>query len=170
MEAIIKNEFIIVVKNNQGVINSLCKLYSKTHEEIKDNRQDVILALWCAFPNFREESKISTWIYKVALNTLISGKRKKMRRIITEPYTTDSENYPIQNMGSDDDYQLLQQAISLLKEIDKAVVILHLEGYGNKEISRILCLSETNISTRLNRIKKHLSLTFKSGQHEPRKF
>jgi RNA polymerase sigma-70 factor (ECF subfamily) len=106
----------------------------------------------------------------VALNTLISGKRKKMRRIITEPYTTDSENYPIQNMGSDDDYQLLQQAISLLKEIDKAVVILHLEGYGNKEISRILCLSETNISTRLNRIKKHLSLTFKSGQHEPRKF
>jgi RNA polymerase sigma-70 factor (ECF subfamily) len=69
-------------------------------------------------------------------------------------------------VGSDDELQVLQLAIGLLKPVDKAVVILHLEGYVNKEIAELLSLSETNVSTRLSRIKKQLQKSIKSLEHE----
>lgn len=161
-----KNRFIELIKDNQGLINSLCRLYSHSEEELKDYRQDVILSLWQAFPNFREESKISTWMYRVALNTLISNQRKIDNRIVTEPYSNTTEYNYYQATGSDDELLVLQQAIGMLIPMDKAVVILHLEGYVHKEIADILSQSETNISTRLNRIKKQLGKTIKSLHHE----
>ncbi|MDI1322097.1 MAG: sigma-70 family RNA polymerase sigma factor [Algoriphagus sp.] len=161
-----KNRFIALIKGNQGLINSLCRLYSNSEEELKDYRQDVILSLWQAFPNFREESKISTWMYRVALNTLISNQRKINNRIVTESYSNTTEYNHYQAAGSDDELLVLQQAIGLLIPMDKAVVILHLEGYVHKEIADILSQSETNISTRLNRIKKQLGKTIKSLHHE----
>lgn len=162
----LKNRFVELIKDNQGLINSLCRLYSHSEEELKDYRQDVILSLWQAFPNFREESKISTWMYRVALNTLISNQRKINNRIVTESYSNSTEYNYYQAAGSDDELLVLQQAIGMLIPIDKAVVILHLEGYAHKEIADILSQSETNISTRLNRIKKQLGKTIKSLHHE----
>jgi RNA polymerase sigma-70 factor (ECF subfamily) len=162
----LKNRFVELIQDNQGLINSLCRLYSNSEEELKDYRQDVILSLWKAFPNFREESKISTWMYRVALNTLISNQRKINNRIVTESYSNSTEYNSYQAAGSDDELLVLQQAIGMLIPMDKAVVILHLEGYVHKEIADILSQSETNISTRLNRIKKQLGKTIKSLHHE----
>ncbi len=162
----LKNRFVEMIKDNQGLINSLCRLYSHSEEELKDYRQDVILSLWQAFPNFREESKISTWMYRVALNTLISNQRKINNRIVTESYSNSTEYNHYHAAGSDDELLVLQQAIGMLNPMDKAVVILHLEGYAHKEIADILSQSETNISTRLNRIKKQLGKTIKSLHHE----
>jgi RNA polymerase sigma-70 factor, ECF subfamily len=162
----LKNRFVELIKENQGLINSLCRLYSHSEEELKDYRQDVILSLWQAFPNFREESKISTWMYRVALNTLISNQRKINNRIVTESYSNTTEYNHYQEAGTDDELLVLQQAIGMLNPMDKAVVILHLEGYVHKEIAEILSQSETNISTRLNRIKKQLGKTIKSLHHE----
>lgn len=162
----LKNRFIEMIKDNQGLITSLCRLYSHSEEELKDYRQDVILSLWQAFPNFRKESKISTWMYRVALNTLISNQRKINNRIVTEPYSNTIEYNRYHAAGSDDELLVLQQAIGMLNPIDKAVVILHLEGYVHKEIADLLTQSETNISTRLNRIKKQLGKNIKSLQHE----
>jgi len=162
----LKNRFVELIQDNQGLINSLCRLYSNSEEELKDYRQDVILSLWKAFSNFREESKISTWMYRVALNTLISNQRKINKRIVTESYSNSTEYNSYQATGSDDELLVLQQAIGMLIPMDKAVVILHLEGYVHKEIADILSQSETNISTRLNRIKKQLGKTIKSLHHE----
>ena len=162
----LKSRFIELVQRNQGLINSLCKLYSRSSEEMKDYRQDVLLALWQALPNFRENSKVSTWMYRVVLNTLVSNHRKKNSRIVTEHYSeeTDFQRYP--NPGSDDGLLVLQHAIGMLNPMEKAVVILHLEGYAHKEIGELLMLSETNVSTRLSRIKKQLEKSIKSLEHE----
>ncbi|WP_194975371.1 RNA polymerase sigma factor [Aquiflexum lacus] len=159
--------FVALIRQNQGIVNSLCRLYANSNEEMKDYRQDVLLSLWKAFPNFKEESKISTWIYRVALNTLISILRKKNQGILTEPLSEAFEKNHFQNIGSDDDLLVLQQAIGFLKPMDKAVVILYLEGYDNREISKMLSISETNVSTKMNRIKIQLKKTVKSLQNEP---
>src|SRR5690606_20491839 len=165
-EADLKSAFISLIQANQGLVHSLCKLYSRSAEETKDYRQDVLLALWQAFPNFRKESKTSTWMYRVGLNTLISNHRKRASRIVTEPYSEVAELHPSSEAGSDDGLLVLQRAIGMLNPMDKAVVILHLEGYAHKEIADLLGLSETNVSTRLNRIKKQLEKNIKSLEHE----
>ena len=156
--------FIQTVQSNQGIINSVCRVYFPRLEDQKDARQEIILQLWKAFPNFRGASKVSTWIYKVALNTILNQLRKK--DINWE--TADANN--IKNLpnspNTDDDIQQLQQIISLLKYEDKALVILHLEGYSHKEISETLNTSPTNISTRLNRIKERLKTLYKKYNHE----
>jgi RNA polymerase sigma factor (sigma-70 family) len=162
----LKKRFIELVKDNQGLINSLCKLYSRSDEEMKDYRQDVLLSLWQAFPSFREQSSVSTWVYRVVLNTLISNQRKKSSRIVTELYSEKSEMHQAKGGGSDDELLLLQQAIGMLGRIDKAVVILHLEGYAHREIGALLSLSESNVSTRLSRIKKQLEKSIKFLEHE----
>lgn len=165
-ESDLKNKFVVLIQSNQGLINSLCRLYSHSEEEMKDYRQDVLLSLWKAFPNFREESKVSTWMYRVGLNTLVSNYRKKNSRIETESYSDSTEFDPCSEAGTDDELMLLQQAIGLLNPLEKAVIILHLEGYVHKEIAELLTLSETNVSTKLNRIKKELGKRIKSLQHE----
>jgi RNA polymerase sigma factor (sigma-70 family) len=162
----LKRRFIDLVKDNQGLINSLCRLYARSSEEMKDYRQDVLLSLWQSFPNFREQSSVSTWMYRVVLNTLISNQRKKSSRIVTELYSEETEMHPSQGGGSDDELLVLQHAISMLGRVDKAVVILHLEGYAHKEIGTLLSLSESNVSTRLSRIKKQLEKSIKSLEHE----
>jgi RNA polymerase sigma-70 factor (ECF subfamily) len=162
MESNSKKLFVALIRQNQGIVNSLCRLYATSPDELKDYRQDVLLSLWKAFPSYKEESKVSTWMYRVALNSLISIHRKKKHFILTEPFSESFENYCAQNSGCDDDLIVLQQAIGFLKPKDKAVVILYLEGYDNKEMAKMLSISETNVSTKLNRIKEKLKKTVKT--------
>ncbi len=145
-----------MIEQHQGIINSLVSLYYDRPEDRKDARQDAILQLWKAWPTFRGEARISTWIYKVVLNTLLAKRRKENRRIKIK----ELENIQLPDLSekafTDDDTQLLQQIIELLPDNDKAIVVLYLEGYKNKEMAEILGTTQTNISTRLYRIKTKL--------------
>ena len=159
-----KEAFIKIVQFHQGIINSICRIYFPAAEDQKDARQEIILQLWKAFPNFRGTSKWSTWIYKVALNTTLNQLRKANKLSIQ---VTDSTLMSLSIQPSfDDDFQQLQQIISLLRAEDKALVILHLEGYNHKEIADTLETTPTNVSTRLNRIKKRLQTLYKKYTHE----
>lgn len=159
-----KKQFINIIQSHQGVINSICRIYFTTPEDQKDGRQEIILQLWKAFPNFRGDSKWSTWIYKIALNTVLSQLRKKHIVSTRLPDITWSD-IPAR-MGTDDDFQQLQHFISLLRAKDKALVILYLEGYHHQEIAITLGISVSNVSTRLNRIKKKLQTIYKKYTHE----
>ncbi len=166
MESDLKIVFVALIRQNQGIVNSLCRLYAISQEEMKDYRQDVLLALWKSFPQFNQESKVSTWMYRVALNTLISIQRKKKLFVVAEPFSESFDAKNAQDFGADDDLLVLQQAIGLLKPMDKAIVILFLEGYDNKELAKMLSISESNVSTKLNRIKIQLKKTAKNLQNE----
>lgn len=159
-----KQNFIRVINNNQGILKSLCKAYYTRYEDQKDAYQDIVLQLWKSFDTFRGESELSTWIYRVSLNTLLTKVRKERNKIITETLLTSDQLAPI--TMADDDRELLSIVIQSLKDVDKAIVILFLEGYKNKEISKMLDLTPTNVSTRLNRIKTELKAKFKKNSYE----
>lgn len=159
-----KRNFIRIIDANQGIVKSLCKVYYMSHEDQKDAFQDIILQLWKSFETFRGESEISTWIYRVSLNTLLAKVRKEKKKITTE--SLGNSELSISITMTDGDIELLNIVIQSLKDLDKAIVILYLEGYKNKEISQILNLTPTNISTRLNRVRAELKAKFKNQHYE----
>lgn len=166
MPSNVKHTFVRLIQSHQGILNSICSVYFKTKEERKDARQEIILQLWKSYPTFRGDAKPSTWIYKVALNTVLNLVKKKQK----EPHSQDLEglNKLVVAPLLDDDLQQLKQLISLLNQADKALVILYLEGYKHEEIGQTLNISATNVSTRLNRIKEKLRTLYKKYNHESR--
>lgn len=163
-----KKDFLRIIDQNQAIINSLCAIYFRTVDDHNDTRQDIILQLWKSFPSFRGQSKVSTWIYRVSLNTILNKikiEKRELQKISIDPV---HEYKLISSRNFDDDIEQLKQMIQSLRELDKAIVILHLEGYKNKEIAPMLGLSPSNISTRLNRIKTELKTKFRIINHEIR--
>jgi RNA polymerase sigma-70 factor (ECF subfamily) len=159
-----KGNFLRVIDANQGTIKSLCKAYYKSPEDQKDAFQDIVLQLWRSFETFRGESEISTWIYRITLNTILSKVRKQKREIATE--SIGASELSISTTMADGDIELLNIVIQSLKDVDKAIVILYLEGYKNKEIAKILDLTITNVSTRLNRVRAELKAKFTNQHYE----
>lgn len=159
-----KENFIRIIDANRGIIKSLCKAYYPDSDDQKDAFQDIVLQLWKSFETFRGDSEISTWIYRVSLNTLLTKIRKDKRTVATESIG-DSE-LSFSAAMADSDIELLNMVIQSLKDLDKAIVILYLEGYKNKEIAQMLNLTPTNISTRLNRVREELKVKFINQQYE----
>ena len=158
-----KQNFIQIINKNRGTIRSLCKIYYGSNEDQKDAFQDIILQLWKSFDTFRRESEISTWIYRVSLNTILTKIKKDKKLVTVEPI--DLHHLYIFNAKADDYVELLFIIIQSLKDIDKAIVVLHLEGYQNKEIAEILNMSPTNVGTRFNRVKSQLKMKFDNEYH-----
>ncbi len=160
----VPQEFVQIIRENKGIIRSLCKIYFQSNEDQKDAFQEVILQLWKSADRFRGDAKMSTWIYRISLNTILSLKRKNT--ISVEPIDVDSQE--IQTVLADDNLELLGIIIQSLKDIDKAIVLLHLEGYRNKEIGEMLKLSSSNVATRFNRIKAQLKMKYNHQLHATR--
>lgn len=168
MDSTDKTHFIQLIQKHQGIINSICRVYYIDNEDIKDSRQDIILQLWKALPTFRNDSKISTWIYKVALNTILSKVKKEYKNSSQELLSESHLNSPDNQFDTNEDIQQLLFLVNQLEATDKAIMILHFEGYNNKEIAETLKLTATNISTRMNRIKTKLKEAFNTVFNELR--
>ncbi len=163
-----KAEFLRIIDAHSRIIGSLCNLYYQTTEDRKDMQQDIVLQLWKAFPAFRSDSSPGTWLYRVALNTILNKKKKEARRPGHDSLNhMELSGLPLFTQA-DDDLQLLQQIIAQLPDLEKAIMVLHLEGYQNKEIAQMLEFSASNISTRLHRIKTKLKENFKSQTYVTR--
>lgn len=168
MDSANKTHFVKVIQEHQGIINSICRIYYTDIEDIKDAKQDIILQLWKSLPTFRNDSKISTWIYKVALNTILSKVKKDHKNSSQESLSESHLISPDHEFDTNDDIQQLLFLVNQLEATDKAIMILHFEGYTNKEIAEYLKLTATNISTRMNRIKTKLKEAFNTVFHELR--
>ena len=155
MKGVSKDDFVALIQEHQGLINSLCCLYGAKSDQ-GDLRQEIILQLWRAFPNFRRASKASTWIYRIALNTILGWKRGQARQPQLRSVSEQELCRPAPDAGFDDDLQQLQYAIGQLSDINKAIVILHLEGYAHGEIAEVIGLTSTNVSTRFGADQKAL--------------
>ena len=164
MQQDLKSSFVRLIHQYQDIITSLCRVYYRQAADFEDARQDAILQLWKAYPAFRGEAAVSTWLYKVVLNTLLAKRRREQRRLTSEPL--DRIAGLAASGGMDDDLELLRQMIDHLGDSDKAIVILHLEGYKNKEIAEMLDWSATKVSTKLHRIKTQLKTIFKRMNYE----
>lgn len=158
-----KQIFIQIINKNRGTIRSLCKIYYRSNEDQKDAYQDIVLQLWKSFDTFRGESEINTWIYRVSLNTIFTRIKKEKKSVTVEQI--DLHQLYISNAKADDNLELLLIIIQSLKDIDKAIIVLHLEGYQNKEIAKILNMSPTNVGTRFNRVKSQIRMKYNNEYH-----
>ncbi len=147
-----KQAFVRQIFPHQGLVRRLCAVYFSDEEDQKDAFQDVLLQLWKSYGTFRGESSPVTWIYKVALRTLMHKARHQSRM----PTCSYRPEYELVNPSDQDSAEIIRFALNHLSSSDKALVLLYLEGYQYREIAKMLDISGTNVSTRLNRIKRKL--------------
>lgn len=149
-------KFLEQVKQNQGIIYKLVGLYAGNEEEKKDLYQEVLLQAWKGWPSFRQESKFSTWLYRVCLNTIFTRNRKKQPLDFQD--SLEEISPVVQNSSiQQEDAARLRQAIRKLSETDRALISLHLDGYDNGEIADLLGISNNHVAVKLHRIKEQLS-------------
>jgi len=132
-------------------------MYENDPEVRNDLFQEIVLQLWKSFPSFRGESKITTWMYRIALNTAISGLRKQSRRVRTEDLNDLHLN--ITDTGGTDleeKFQKLQWAIRQLTEIERAMIMMALEEISYEEIAETIGITQNNVRVRMNRIREKL--------------
>jgi RNA polymerase sigma-70 factor (ECF subfamily) len=159
----LQEEFIQLLANQQKLIHSLCRLYYPLAEDRKDIFQEIVLNLWKSYPAFKKQSKVSTWIYRVSLNTIFSRIRKEKNLPKSESYSEKIAQIPNSEdtMALDDATQALYEAIYELPQADKALILLYLEEHTYQEIATLLEMTKTNVSTRINRIKSKLEKLLK---------
>jgi RNA polymerase sigma-70 factor (ECF subfamily) len=147
--------FLVMVREHERLIFKICNLYSKDQEGSKDLFQEIVLQAWTAFPRFNNGSKVSTWLYRVALNTAINHKRKADKHIYVDDTFSIPELADAADPGTDE-YKLLYEMINDLPALEKALILLYLEDRSYQEISEIMGMSVTNVGTKLGRIKLRL--------------
>ncbi|MCW3121390.1 MAG: polymerase, sigma-24 subunit, subfamily [Flavipsychrobacter sp.] len=151
------HDFTELIKQHERIIHKVCNLYIINNpEDYKDLYQEIILQTWTAFPKFKHDAKVSTWLYRIALNTAISHKRSGSRKISAVPFDADLAQVADGKDSADDEYLLLWQLIRQLPQLEKALILLYLEDNSYEEIAAIMGLTVTNTGTRLGRIKEKL--------------
>lgn len=132
-------------------------MYRDTKEDQEDLFQEIVFQLWKSYPSFRNESKISTWIYRIALNTAIASFRKK--RVAMHSDDDIPENlHPITTNKFSDNEELLIWALKQLNDSEKAIISLYLEGYSYDETASIIGITENYVGVQINRIKNKLKV------------
>jgi len=133
---------------------------------MKDMFQEMVVQVWKAFPSFRQESKISTWIYRIALNTAITDYRKQQRRINTIAFELEdiTSIYEEENVEKGEKLKLMHSAIANLTSVEKAVIVLYLEDKSYEEMEDILGINQGNLRVKMNRIKDKMRKAIVSKQ------
>ncbi len=154
----LQDEFLQLVQSHQGLLHKVCHLYENNTADREDLFQEMILQLWKSYGSFRGEAKVSTWIYRIALNTALSSIRKNKRRIsvsypeIIPHEIADEKNDTIQ----EEKLQFLHQAVACLSEIERALVMLYIEEKNYDEMEEIMGISSGTLRVKMNRIKEKL--------------
>ncbi|OZV68191.1 RNA polymerase subunit sigma-70 [Winogradskyella aurantia] len=155
-----EKKFIEKIQKHQGILHKICFVYSNSKADKEDLYQEIILQLWKSYPSFRKESKFSTWMYRVALNTAITLNKKAA--LFEKHKTQLYDEYSIaEDIDYSEDLKILYKAISKLSKIEKAIIMLWLEEKTYSEIAQIIGISKKNVSVKLVRSKKKLTKMIK---------
>ncbi|HMH24335.1 MAG TPA: sigma-70 family RNA polymerase sigma factor [Puia sp.] len=157
-EPVSPEEFVHLVHEHRAMLHKVCNLYCYTEHDRQDLFQEIIVQLWKSWPRFRGESKFGTWLYRIALNTAISGlRRQKKQFTFTDPGGLPAETpdipYPREQ---EEQLQQLYHAIGKLTEVEKALVMLYLDDKNYEEMEEILGMNQNNLRVKMNRIKDKL--------------
>lgn len=154
----LEHNFVVELEKNQNIVHKVCSLYTHDRESHNDLFQEITIQLWRAYPKFRGDSKLTTWMYRVALNTAITLYRKSKRTVPTQDF--DSVLFKIRAEEYDntqnEQLQLMYNAIKQLGDIEKALIFLYLEDKDYREIAETLGISEVNARVKMNRVKTKL--------------
>jgi len=147
--------FTQLVRENKSTIYTVCYMFSQDEDEVNDLFQETLINMWKGIDNFREESKISTWIYRVALNTCLLQERKKKKEVKKVPLNMNV-NFFEDNDPNSTQVRILHQRIGKLGLVDRALVMMWLEGMSYDEIGAVMGITPQNVGVKLFRIKEQL--------------
>jgi RNA polymerase sigma factor (sigma-70 family) len=153
-------EFLQLIRDNKGILFKISNSYCRNRDDREDLMQEIIYQLWKSARGFDSNRKFSTWMYRIALNVAISYYRRQQRSGLRIAFGGElhlmelADHQP--ETDTDEKIGLLQQFISGQNELDKALMILYLEERPYREIAEILGITETNVATKLSRIKGRL--------------
>ena len=157
-----KEQYITIINQHRSLIYKVCHSFCPDPDNRKDLEQEILIKIWNGLKKFDGRVKLSTWIYRIALNTAISFYRsdKKQSRRFSAELAFCLQDTSDEDMEYRHNVELLYSFIDELKELDKAVILLYLDNIKYAEISSILGITETNVATKINRIKKQLKEKF----------
>ncbi|WP_247236532.1 RNA polymerase sigma factor [Telluribacter sp. SYSU D00476] len=151
-----EKEFERRISEYSAMIHKVCRMYAYTEADRQDLFQEIVIHLWKAYPKFRDESKFSTWLYRVALNTAVTGLRKQ-KKFITSYEAEHLPHHVADEKGAEEEQWIqLYEAIAQLSEIEKAIVMLYMEGRNYDEMEEILGISQGTLRVKMTRIKDKL--------------
>lgn len=153
-------DFEQTIELNVNILHKLCRVYSNDQIEYEELFQDMLIQIWRALPNFRGDSKISTWIYRVCINTALGYRTRatKTSKLLIPLDETLPAAFSFDGGEPDERSDRLYRAVRELKPVDRAIVSLYLDEKSYEETAQILGISKTNVATRLMRLKKQLIL------------
>ncbi|HEY8208393.1 MAG TPA: sigma-70 family RNA polymerase sigma factor, partial [Myxococcaceae bacterium] len=154
-----QDRFLTLLQEHRKILHSVSAAYCRDAAERQNLVQDMVVQLWRSFGRYDERYRFSTWMYRIALNVAISFVRSERRRarvsVPLEEALMETVAAP-EPPSTDQDFLRLQRFIDQLGEMDRALIALHLDGNRYDAIAEVLGLSETNVGTKLNRIKQKL--------------
>ncbi len=158
-----KSEFQHIIDQHYAILYKIARVYSQDKADFEDLYQEMLIQLWQSFSRFQKQSKLSTYIYRVVLNTALTHQRKAKRQVQAIPLEDQAFRLPDTSVQfaakaheKEKKIDLLYQCINALKKEDRAIILLHLEGKSYEEMAEIMGLSTSNIGVRLLRLKKKL--------------
>lgn len=156
----LQDQYISLIQQHEGILHKVIGLYVDDEEDKKDLYQEVLLQAWKSFGSFKGDSAFSTWLYRVSLNTVLTFKKReyKFKEAVAEIREPE-------NIAGTENSDTLYYLIKRLPEVDRMVMILHLEGYKNKEIAEILGVTPNNVNVKIFRLKDQLIEQFKKEAH-----
>jgi RNA polymerase sigma-70 factor (ECF subfamily) len=159
-----EDRFVALIAQHRGILYRVASGYGRSPDDRRDLTQEIVLQLWRSFPRYDEQLRFSTWMYRVALNVAVSFHRGERRRT--------GETIALEDLGFEltvadtvsdavsDDARLLRTLIHELEPVDRALVLLYVDGCGHEETAAIVGLSVTAVSTRIHRLKDRLQKQF----------
>lgn len=152
-----KSRFIKVIKQNEGLIFKVATLYTNSLQDKDDLYQEIVFQLWKFFDTFNEQSKLSTWMYRVAMNTAIYNLKSAKRQVNTTSIDVKTEQYAdIVDKSEEERIRLLYESIQTLNLLERGIILLYLEGKSHHEIAEIIGITTSNVGTKISRIKEKL--------------
>ena len=143
------------IEEHKGIILKVVNLYADDLEDRKDLYQEIVFQSWSAYARFEGNAKFSTWLYRISLNVALTFLHKSKKLTKIKENTNPDISFEPQELSERADF--LYRAIKQLAEIDRSIIMLHLDGFDNSEISEITGLSKSNTNVKLHRIKQQLT-------------
>ena len=164
----LNNEFVTRLAQHQRILFKVAYMYCRDRDDRQDLVQEMLIQVWRGSARFDERVQFSTWMYRIAVNVAISHYRSERRRIRN---TVPLEEYGLDiaaadalfdgdNSSEGDNMRALRQIIDGLDPLNRALILLFLEGFSSEEIAEVVGISASNVSTRINRLKTKLQAEF----------
>ena len=160
-----EEKFLALVRENDGRLRHICRVYARDAEARKDLYQEMMFQLWRSLPSFAGACSIDTWVYRVALNTALTHARRRSARAETplEDDHVEAADLAASLEATDDTLELGEQserlyaAIDRLGDVDRMLVTMYLDDRSYREMAEVIGISESHVGVKLHRVKKALA-------------